>query len=66
MREVLARRSEFVQYTFGLTTHLRFLALQWVPDVLLHSKGQDVEQVAYAHDCCMLVAMVNHWCFKVF
>ena len=66
MREVLARRSEFVQYTFGLTTHLRFLALQWVPDVLLHSKGQDVEQVAYVHDCCMLVAMVNHWCFKVF
>ena len=45
MRDVLARRSEFVRYTFGLTTHLRFLLLQWVPDVLSHSKQQDMAQV---------------------
>ena len=61
MREVLSRRSEFVQYTFGLTTHLRFLALQWVPDVLLHSKGQDVAQVFSTH-----VPLVHHLCLQGF
>ena len=33
MRDILARRSEFVKYTFGLQTHLRFVLLTWLPQV---------------------------------
>ncbi len=50
MKDILARRDEFVSYTFGLTTHLKFLVLKWVPDVLSHSKSQDVEQVRDHYD----------------
>ena len=50
MKDVLARRDEFVRYTFGLTTHLPFLLLKWVPDVLSHSKSQDIGQVRDHYD----------------
>lgn len=50
MADVLARRHEFVDYTFGISTHLRFLLMQWIPDVLGHSKSQDVDQVRDHYD----------------
>ena len=50
LRDVLSRRHEFVDYTFGLTTHLRFLLFKWVPDVLSHSKHQDTDQVRDHYD----------------
>lgn len=50
MKDILSRRDEFVSYTFGLTTHLKFLALKWVPDVLSHSKKQDLAQVRDHYD----------------
>jgi cyclopropane fatty-acyl-phospholipid synthase-like methyltransferase len=48
--DVLSRRHEFVAYTFGLTTHLRFLLMKWIPDVLSHSRSQDVLQVRDHYD----------------
>jgi cyclopropane-fatty-acyl-phospholipid synthase len=45
LRDVLAYRHEFVDYTFGLSTHLKFLLTRWVPDVLSHSRLQDTAQV---------------------
>jgi hypothetical protein len=54
MKDILARRNEFVVYTFGLTTHLRFLATKWVPDVLSHSKGQDLAQVGTVLFCFII------------
>ena len=50
MNDILSRRHEFVDYTFGLTTHLRFLLLQWIPSVILHSRGQDKSQVRDHYD----------------
>lgn len=50
LRDVLAYRHEFVDYTFGLSTHLRFLLTRWVPDVLSHSRLQDTAQVRDHYD----------------
>jgi cyclopropane fatty-acyl-phospholipid synthase-like methyltransferase len=50
LNDVLSRRHEFVDYTFGLTTHLPFLLSQWILDVLSHSKQQDVSQVRDHYD----------------
>ena len=50
MKDILARRDEFVVYTFGLKTHLKFLLLKWVPNVLWHSKQQDKAQVRDHYD----------------
>jgi hypothetical protein len=50
LNDVLSRRDEFVKYTFGLTTHLRFMLFKWIPDVLSHSRFQDMEQVRDHYD----------------
>jgi hypothetical protein len=50
LQDVLSRRQEFVEYTFGITTHVWFLLSNWIPDVLTHSKAQDVSQVRDHYD----------------
>lgn len=50
MKDILSRRHEFVDYTLGLTTHLPFLVTKWIPDVLGHSKSQDIYQVRDHYD----------------
>lgn len=45
LKDVLAKRSEFVDYRLSFRTHLRFLLTSWIPDVLGHSKSKDVGQV---------------------
>jgi hypothetical protein len=50
LNDVLSQRHDFVDFTFGLTTHLPFLLKKWIPDVLSHSKQQDVSQVRDHYD----------------
>lgn len=65
LNDILPRRSEFVTYTLSLSTHLRFLLAQWIPDVLSHSKAQDVSQVGFSLRIFSMCAWPNLYCFQV-